>query len=324
MRKFIYFVIGVASSAIILISMVVNAPKVDIVKTSVADFYTPKKDESQDIGEVTGENSSFLEFGSYHLTGVDYDYYNDRNIVDFGKPNPAFFYKEVVKKKETAQNIENGNSSEKDSTKTDSTAAGESTKDSSDNISSNNEETQGAAAPSGGAYDEEDFLANGYVMEGYNVISGKKEEVDISAPLKDFKENAVLPVDSEYYGFTSSYGERVDPLENKEAFHTGLDIAKEGINEKNVYSVSKGEVLLTSEGDSGYGNYVILKHDGYNTLYGHLSSIENLKKGDKVSPGTIIGKVGSTGRSTGPHLHFEVRVGTVTLDPMPFVSKIKK
>lgn len=147
MRKFIYFVIGVASSAIILISMVVNAPKVDIVKTSVADFYTPKKDESQDIGEVTGENSSFLEFGSYHLTGVDYDYYNDRNIVDFGKPNPAFFYKEVVKKKETAQNIENGNSSEKDSTKTDSTAAGESTKDSSDNISSNNEETQGAAAP---------------------------------------------------------------------------------------------------------------------------------------------------------------------------------
>jgi murein DD-endopeptidase MepM/ murein hydrolase activator NlpD len=103
---------------------------------------------------------------------------------------------------------------------------------------------------------------------------------------------------------TSGFGVRVDPFTEKHKFHKGIDIAC-AIGTKVVAS-AEGTVVFAGT-KKGYGKTVIVEHrNGYRTLYGHLSKI-NVKNGDKVTQGQKIALSGMTGRSTGPHLHFEVR-----------------
>ena len=86
-----------------------------------------------------------------------------------------------------------------------------------------------------------------------------------------------------------------------------------------VVAADSGTVVLTAQLRYGYGNHIIIDHgDGFRTLYAHLSQI-NVSNGQKVSQGQVIGVVGSTGRSTGPHLHFEVRQGGTLLNPSQYL-----
>ncbi|EMN01469.1 peptidase, M23 family [Leptospira noguchii str. 1993005606] len=103
---------------------------------------------------------------------------------------------------------------------------------------------------------------------------------------------------------SSRFGKRKDPFTRKETFHGGLDMAAE--EGTPVYASADGEVSFSNK-KGGYGNLIILGHKlGYETLYGHLSSI-SVRPGEKVHKGQKIGEVGQTGRATGNHLHFEVR-----------------
>ena len=106
------------------------------------------------------------------------------------------------------------------------------------------------------------------------------------------------------------------PLFGFTHFHTGVDLA--GGN-KTIVAAGDGVVAVVGSGTTGYGNYVIIVHaGGIATLYGHLS-VAAVKAGDRVAQGQPIGIEGSTGASTGPHLHFEVRVDNQPVDPMPFL-----
>ncbi len=150
-----------------------------------------------------------------------------------------------------------------------------------------------------------------------------KENKELIKPSKDLKTNVALnlnfvrPVSGE---ISSSFGWRIDPFTGKRSYHRGIDIkAKEGIP---VKSAESGEVIFAGK-KGGYGNLVIIEHSGgYKTYYAHLEEIE-VKKGDSVAKGTIIGKVGSTGRSTGPHLHFEIRRGDRVLNPLSELKNFK-
>lgn len=116
---------------------------------------------------------------------------------------------------------------------------------------------------------------------------------------------------------TSGYGYRKDPFTNKTAFHSGLDIAaSKGTPIKSALS---GVVELSQKNGGDYGNYVIINHGAFKTLYAHCEKLV-VNKGDFVSAGDIIATVGSTGRSTGPHLHFEIRIGNEKIDPTPFIK----
>jgi murein DD-endopeptidase MepM/ murein hydrolase activator NlpD len=101
------------------------------------------------------------------------------------------------------------------------------------------------------------------------------------------------------------------------SFHSGIDIgAAAGTG---VAAAASGKVVLASYSNYGYGNYVIVRHgDGSETLYGHLSRIY-VALGQRVGQAEIIGAVGCTGWCTGPHLHFEVRIGGVAVDPLPYL-----
>ncbi|MDH5358479.1 MAG: M23 family metallopeptidase [Gammaproteobacteria bacterium] len=119
-------------------------------------------------------------------------------------------------------------------------------------------------------------------------------------------------------GWTSSfYGYRIDPFNGKKAFHHGLDFAgKEG---SGVYAVADGIVIWTGR-RSGYGNLVEIDHgNGYITRYAHNKKIKT-KIGERVTKGEIVAEMGSTGRSTGPHVHFEVSRDGKTIDPYHFVK----
>jgi murein DD-endopeptidase MepM/ murein hydrolase activator NlpD len=114
------------------------------------------------------------------------------------------------------------------------------------------------------------------------------------------------------YRITSSYGPRTNPVTGKFRVHEGLDLAAP--TGTDVFAASDGVVTETGS-DAVYGNYIIIKHaDNWTSLYGHLSKIDTALRRE-VRSGTLIGRVGSTGQSTGPHLHFELRRNGRAQDP---------
>lgn len=116
------------------------------------------------------------------------------------------------------------------------------------------------------------------------------------------------------HNITSEFGMRWGRL------HGGIDIAAGGVYGQPIVAADSGTVILAGNQGDGYGNYVIIDHgNGYKTLYGHMSSVAAYT-GQQVSQGEVIGYVGSTGNSTGPHLHFEIRVNDVQTDPLGYVS----
>lgn len=116
---------------------------------------------------------------------------------------------------------------------------------------------------------------------------------------------------------TSRFGNRIDPFFGKLALHAGIDF--EARTGDNVHSTGAGTVVFADTA-GGYGKMVEIEHEsGYHTRYGHLSKI-SVSYGDKVTAGDIIGKAGSTGRSTGPHVHYEVRNNNRAIDPYRLIK----
>ncbi len=118
---------------------------------------------------------------------------------------------------------------------------------------------------------------------------------------------------------TSGYGLRANPITGEIQHHAGIDLAAPAGTE--VYAARSGTVSDVGF-DPVYGIYVLVSHEGgWETLYGHLS-VRRVELNTAVKSGMIIGNVGSTGLSTGPHLHFEVRIGGATRDPMPLLPRL--
>jgi len=119
---------------------------------------------------------------------------------------------------------------------------------------------------------------------------------------------------------TSTMGDRQDPITGQADFHPGLDIA--GDRGQPVYATAEGSVSQ-SAWENGYGNVVTIDHGfGLQTRYGHLLKAE-VKAGAKVKRGDLIGRVGSTGRSTGYHLHYEVRANGKLVNPLQLLTQQK-
>ena len=142
-------------------------------------------------------------------------------------------------------------------------------------------------------------------MAALNIYRMAAEGVPFANPLKSA------------YRFTSSFGYRRDPKTGGRRMHNGVDFAAgKGTD---IFAPADG-VVTYAGWQSGYGNYIKIKHEfGLETRYGHLSRIR-VKKGQRVSRGQQIGDMGNTGRSTGTHLHYEVRVNDKPVNPMNFIE----
>jgi len=128
---------------------------------------------------------------------------------------------------------------------------------------------------------------------------------------------AIMPVaNRDLKRMASGFGYRLDPFYHTFTFHGGMDFTAETGTE--VYATGDGRVVKRQSDAWGYGNHIIINHGhGYTTVYAHLSRFA-VSNGAKVKRGQLIGYVGSTGRSTGPHLHYEVRRNNNPLNPAFF------
>ena len=114
----------------------------------------------------------------------------------------------------------------------------------------------------------------------------------------------------------SGYGWRIHPIYKTEKLHTGMDFTAPVGTE--IYATGNGTVVKVEKDGRGYGNNVIINHGyGYQTVYGHMSKF-SVRPGQKVKRGDLIGSVGNTGTSTGPHLHYEVHKNGNPVNPVNF------
>ena len=141
-------------------------------------------------------------------------------------------------------------------------------------------------------------------------LARRKEEMLASIP-------AIQPIaNKDLTRMASGYGYRIHPIHKIRKMHTGMDFtAPTGTP---IFATGDGVVDEVISSRRGYGNHVVIKHDfGYFTLYGHMSKF-NVRKRQAVKRGDIIGYVGSTGQSTGPHLHYEVIKDKKKVNPINF------
>jgi murein DD-endopeptidase MepM/ murein hydrolase activator NlpD len=126
---------------------------------------------------------------------------------------------------------------------------------------------------------------------------------------------AIQPVSNkDLTRLASGFGYRIDPVYKTTKFHAGLDFAAP--QGSPVYATADGVVSLAGNVGNGYGNHVVINHGfSYETLYGHMVRVK-VRGGQKVRRGEVIGWVGSTGKSTGPHLHYEVHKNGVDINPI--------
>ena len=120
---------------------------------------------------------------------------------------------------------------------------------------------------------------------------------------------------------SSSVGRRTDPINGGADFHQGLDISADSGSP--VYATADGTVVVAAR-EGAYGNLITIDHGyGLETRYGHLSKYE-VKAGEKIKRGQVVGRVGATGRATGPHLHYEVRVNGRLLNPLQLLLQQRR
>ena len=167
------------------------------------------------------------------------------------------------------------------------------------------------------------------VLENRNVVSPESplffklltDRVSLTKDLRLALNYIPLKSPMDYYYISSKYGYRKDPITKKKRFHPGIDLA--GTWHEDVLAPADGTVFFAGT-NGGYGKMVKIKHKyGIVTTYGHLQKIL-VRKGQKVTIGNRIGKMGTTGRSTGQHLHYEIWVNKKHVDPFIFIKEGKK
>lgn len=180
-------------------------------------------------------------------------------------------------------------------------------------------------------------LSNDEALYAQTIEDQKREDREVEALIKRKQEEAKKAAEeaarakqqvvytggvvawplSGYSYISSGYGPRTSPINGKSEFHTGIDIPAPT---STAISAAEGGTVIYSGSKGGYGLCVIVDHgNGMSTLYAHCSKLL-VSEGDKVTRGQTIAKVGSTGNSTGPHLHFEVRIGGVHKNPTNYLK----
>lgn len=160
-----------------------------------------------------------------------------------------------------------------------------------------------------------------------NIAPIDEQEIEKATALK---ENSVLnsmpsifPINRvEGVEISAGFGEMINPITKKKVFHKAIDIkAPEGTS---IFATADGIVIKSEKSEKGYGNVIVIEHaNNYSTVYAHMKDLI-VKEGALVKKGEKIGTVGSTGMSTGPHLHYEVRKDDENLDPLNFFVNISE
>ncbi len=168
-------------------------------------------------------------------------------------------------------------------------------------------------------FEEPSLSAEIIASGGKDIKVSSNDDIPKNVSVSDYKlsQKMVLPLKGKT---TSEFGIRTHPISGDLRFHAGIDIAAE--KGTNIYSAFDGEIV-EADYDKWNGNYIKIKHDNdIMTVYCHCEK-NNVKKGQKIRAGEVIATVGSTGSSTGPHLHFELRINNISYNPKKALKEAK-
>ncbi len=166
-------------------------------------------------------------------------------------------------------------------------------------------------------FEEPSLSAEIIASGGKDIKITSNNDIPENVSVNDYElsKKMVLPLKGKT---TSPFGVRTHPISGDLRFHAGIDIAAE--KGTNIYSAFDGEVV-EADYDKWNGNYLKIKHDNdILTVYCHCEKL-NVKKGQKIRAGEVIATVGSTGSSTGPHLHFELRIDNISYNPQKALNE---
>lgn len=177
--------------------------------------------------------------------------------------------------------------------------------------------------------EKKDVLEKIYLLEeeiltkarSINDIELVMDKILINSPnLRNFP--VLFPIKPGESKISSTFGTRVAPKKNASTNHKGIDYASP--KGTPVYAPADGVVILTAKNVKGYGTMIKMKHKfGFETIYGHLSNYI-VNTGDTIKMGKVIGYVGNTGVSTGPHLHYEIIKNGININPIAFTFVMEK
>jgi len=160
-----------------------------------------------------------------------------------------------------------------------------------------------------------------FEIPDYNYIHSLETYLEYSPKLLN-EIPSCTPLEKGNYRLSSPFGYRIHPISGKTKKHSGLDFAAP--KNKHVFATASGTITKISYSKKGYGTHIIIKHRfGFQTLYGHLTKIL-VNKGQFVKQHELIGTVGSTGASTGNHLHYEIIKNRKKVDPVPSLNLKRK
>lgn len=157
----------------------------------------------------------------------------------------------------------------------------------------------------------EPLTAEGAILEEASAVSMMQDDIGV---IVSKNINMIKPLSGT---ITSKYGARDKIFEGVNSYHTGIDIAAKSGTE--IKSATSGKVVKVVENDKYYGNYAIVEVDSVKFKYAHMKEIK-VKLGDNIKQNDLIGLVGSTGMSTGPHLHLEISINSRTVDPLSLIQ----
>lgn len=271
----------------------------------------PERDEEQPEREILGDPkfcilimqmavTALLLLGMFGLRLSGTDLYKDARTIYYKMANDTTAVDEVLGADEATE------SADEDAQNTDSDASSAQSQTASDMES------------------EPDDMKESQILDEDSSVGDAAVESTAATAVFDLKavqtslntgisktQQMIWPLKS--YRKSSSYGYRSDPFTGAKAFHYGVDLAAD--KSTPIATVLDGTVSAIGEGKS-YGNYIMVQHNSnLTTLYAHCSKIV-AKKGQKLEQGDTVALVGSTGRSTGNHLHFEIRIGGKRVDPL--------
>lgn len=168
-------------------------------------------------------------------------------------------------------------------------------------------------------FEEPSLNAEIIASGGKDIKVSSDEDIPENVSVDSYKltQKMVLPLKGD---ITSEFGVRNHPISGDLRFHAGIDIAAE--SGTNIYAAFDGEII-EADYDMWNGNYIKIKHDNnIMTVYCHCEKL-NVIKGQKIRAGEVIASVGSTGSSTGPHLHFELRINNISYNPQNALKEAK-
>ena len=295
-KKIIYGCIGLLVGVIFYLNLASGIQKIPIVKSHKSEFKVTIDDNWDNDEEDYFEK---INHKSYHVPREVLGALSNSYLFPTGRLNPMQFWLPRPVLAETLEEVDSQNTGETINT----------------NNQSDTSDSQG-----GSSISEEESKYN-----AYNTKSKKYEKIDISSLLDDF-ELAQLPISRRGYRVTSRFGSRVDPVKAMQNVivkgnHLGFDVVNEEIGQisgkSDVEIVSSlNGIIIEKSTDGGYGNFVEIDHGEFTIIYAHLDSFnEEFNIGDEVFKGELLGFVGTTGNSTGPHLHFEVTKGDYKINP---------